>query len=230
MLEAELHRKLRDFPLDLNIHAEPGEILALMGENGAGKSTALNIIAGLLDAERGTIKLNGRVLYSCEEGICVPVESRNIGYVLQHSAVFPHLSVTENIAYGMKARHVERDRIAQEVDQWMRKMDIRALAGVKAGNLSGGQKQRVALARALATRPDLLMLDEPFTALDSDSTRMFKILVRSYIREHRIPCILVTHRVSDVRDIGDAMCTITRGNLGERRQSRELEGERICGE
>lgn len=215
MLEADLHRKLRDFPIDLDIRAEPGKILALMGENGAGKSTALNIIAGLLDAERGTIKLNGRVLYSYEEGICVPVESRNIGYVLQHSAVFPHLSVTENIAYGMKARHVERNRIAKEIDQWMGKMDIRALAGVKAGNLSGGQKQRVALARALATGPDLLMLDEPFTGLDAESMESVRDLIRSYTRTMRIPCILVTHCDTSTLGILDDVCRISRGAVVE---------------
>ena len=141
-----------------------------MGENGAGKSTVLNMLSGLLTPDTGSIRLSGRPLYQSTAGICVPVESRRIGYVLQNSAVFPHLSVSENVAYGMKALHLQKNLIAEHVDRWMGLMEIQTLANVKAGNLSGGQKQRVALIRALATRPALLMLDEPFTALDSQST------------------------------------------------------------
>lgn len=224
MLEADLHKQLRDFPLDAEIRIRPGEILALMGENGAGKSTLLNMISGLLAPDSGFIRLNDRDLYNSSAGTFLPVETRGIGYVLQRSAVFPHLSVRDNIAYGMKACHAQKSRIEEEVDRWVGSMDIRSLADIKAGNLSGGQKQRVALARVFATRPKLLMLDEPFTALDTESTRMVKSLVKSYIREHRIPCILVTHRVADVRDIGDAVCTIFQGSLGERRLLCEPDG------
>ena len=223
MLEADLHKQLRDFPLDLEIQVNGGEILALMGENGAGKSTTLNMLSGLLCPDTGSIRLNRNDLYNSAEGINVPVEYRNIGYILQNSAVFPHLTVTENIAYGMRARHQQKSRISEEIARWIGIMDIQGLAGVKAANLSGGQKQRVALARVFATRPELLMLDEPFTALDADSSIIVKNLIRSYIRENRIPCILVTHRISDVQDIGDAVCMIIRGNLGERRLSCELE-------
>lgn len=213
MLEADLHKRLRDFPLDLKIQAKPGEILALMGENGAGKSTVLNLIAGLLVPETGVIRLNGTDLYSGEKGFSVPVQSRNIGYVLQNSAVFPHLTVAENIAYGMKARHWQKDRIAQEAGRWMDRLDIPALATVRAGNLSGGQKQRVALARAFAVRPELLMLDEPFTALDADSTASVKELIRKFIVELKIPGIIVTHRIADAREIADRACVICQGQM-----------------
>lgn len=211
MLEAELHKKLRDFPLDLKIRVKPGEILALMGENGAGKSTVLNLIAGLLFPETGSIRLNGIDLYNGDRGISVPAESRNIGYVLQNSAVFPHLTVTGNIAYGMKARHWQNDRIGGEIGRWMDRLDIRTLAAVKAGNLSGGQKQRVALARALAIAPDLLMLDEPFTALDAESVTSAKDLIRTFIADRKIPCIMVTHRKNDCREIADDICIISKG-------------------
>ena len=211
MLEADLHKQLRDFPLDLKIQANPGEILVLMGENGAGKSTVLNILSGLLTPDTGFIRLHGRDLYQSAAGICVPVESRRIGYVLQNPAVFPHLSVSENVAYGLRARHVQKNMIAEYVDRWMGLMDIRDLANVKAGNLSGGQKQRVALARALATRPALLMLDEPFTALDTQSTVSVKDAIRRCITELQIPCIAVTHRVTDARDVGDRICILRRG-------------------
>jgi len=213
MLEADLHRNLRDFTLDITLAAEPGKILALMGENGAGKSTVLNLIAGLLKPETGSIRLNGTVLYKSDVGINMPVESRNIGYVLQNSAVFPHMTVAENIAYGMKAQHVPKERIATETGHWMYQMDISTLATVKAGKLSGGQKQRVALARALAADPCLLMLDEPFTALDSESTAAVKVMIREFIAVRRIPCLIVTHRMNDCREIADDACIISKGSI-----------------
>jgi len=211
MLEANLHKQLRDFPLDLKIQVNPGEILVLMGDNGAGKSTVLNLLSGLLTPDAGSILLNGRTLFQSAAGICVSVESRRIGYVIQNSAVFPHLSVSENIAYGMKARHLKKNLIAEHVDRWMRLMDIQNLKNVKAGNLSGGQKQRVALARALAIEPELLMLDEPFTALDVQTTVSVKDIIRRCIAELQIPCLTVTHRVADAHDVGDRVCILSQG-------------------
>ncbi|MCK9592421.1 MAG: ATP-binding cassette domain-containing protein [Methanoregula sp.] len=211
MLEASLHKQLRDFSLDLNIQVNTGEILVLMGENGAGKSTVLNILSGILNPDSGSIRLNGWDLFQSASGICVPVESRRIGYVLQNSAVFPHLSVSENVAYGMKARHLQKNLIGEQVDHWMGLMDIQNLADVKAGNLSGGQKQRVALARALATRPALLMLDEPFTALDIQSTVSVKDAIRKCVVDLQIPSLVVTHRIADAHDMGDRICILSRG-------------------
>ncbi len=211
MLEAMLHKQLRDFPLDLKIQAHPNEILVLMGENGAGKSTVLNILSGLLTPDAGSIQLNGRDLYKSATGVCVPVESRRIGYVLQNSAVFPHLSVSENVAYGMKARHMHKDRIAEQVDHWMDLVDIMNLADVKAGKLSGGQKQRVAIARALAIGPDLLLLDEPFTALDTESRQSVQEAIRICVSDLQIPCLVVTHQVADARGMGDRVYLLNRG-------------------
>ncbi|MGA2913462.1 MAG: ATP-binding cassette domain-containing protein [Methanoregula sp.] len=211
MLEADLHKKLRDFSLDLNLRVDPGEILVLMGENGAGKSTVLNMLSGLLTPDTGSVQLNSRDLYQSAAHICVPVESRQIGYVLQNSAVFPHLSVSENIAYGMKARHLQKNLIAEHVDRWMGLMDIQNLKNVNAANLSGGQKQRVALARALAIEPELLMLDEPFTALDTQSSVSVKDAIRRCVAELQIPCLTVTHRVADAHDMGNRMCLLSQG-------------------
>lgn len=211
MLEAALHKQLRDFSLDLKIQAKPGEIMVLMGENGAGKSTVLNILSGLLMPDAGSIRLNGRDLYCSTTSICVPVESRCIGYVLQNSAVFPHLSVSDNVAYGMKARHMHKDQIAEHVDHWMGIVDIRDLADIKAGKLSGGQKQRVAIARALAIDPDLLMLDEPLTALDTESRQSVQEAVRTCVSDLQIPCLVVTHRVTDACELGDRVYLL---NLG----------------
>jgi molybdate transport system ATP-binding protein len=211
MLEADLHKQLRDFSIDLNIKVNPGEIMVLMGENGAGKSTVLNMVAGLVTPGTGSVRLDGRDLYRSAAGVCVPVESRHIGYVLQRSAVFPHLTVSENVAYGMKARHMEKDLIPEQTERWMHLMDIKNLANVRAGNLSGGQKQRVALARAFAIRPALLMLDEPFTALDAKSTTSIKDSIRKCVAELEIPCITVMHHVIDAHDVGDRICILRQG-------------------
>jgi len=213
MLEATIAKKLRDFPLELSFRVQPGEIFALMGTNGAGKSTTLNIIAGLLAPDSGKILLGGSPVYDPARGIDIPAEDRRIGYVFQNSAVFPHLTVSENIAFGLRARHLSRRIIADRVDRWLDLLDITDLSRVTAGNLSGGQKQRVALARALAVEPGLLMLDEPFTSLDAGSDRGVKRALRKNVADLQIPCIIVTHRRDDVTDVADRVCVIRRGKI-----------------
>jgi len=211
MLDVAITRKLRDYTLDLAFAVKPGEILALMGSNGSGKSTTLNIIAGLLAPDAGCIRLNGNTLCEPVRGTDLAIEERRIGYVFQNAAVFPHLTVQENIAFGLRARGVDPREIRTRVGELLDATPIRDLALVKAGNLSGGQKQRVALARALAIRPTLLMLDEPFTALDAESTRDIKNLIRTFVTDMQIPCIVVTHRLTDSIDIGDRACVLCSG-------------------
>jgi len=213
MLEAMMQKKLRDFTLNLSLHVEDGSILVLMGDNGAGKSTTLNIIAGLVAPDAGSIRFNGSVVFDSETGIDIPVEQRRIGYVLQRSAVFPHMTVEENIAFGLNARNRNAAFTRGEVGRWLDRMKIRELAGIKAAGLSGGQKQRVALARALATGPSLLMLDEPFSGLDSESRRSVREVVRECVADLKIPCIMVTHRIGDARATGDEVCHIGRGTI-----------------
>ena len=211
MFNATIHKKLRDFSLDITIHAGPGEIVVLMGENGAGKSTVLNSISGLVQPDSGSIRLKSTVLFDSGSGVDIPVENRRIGYVFQNSVVFPHFSVRDNIAFGLRAMHKPSVFIKERVGHWMSAIDIEDLADVRAGNLSGGQKQRVALARALATEPALLMLDEPFTALDADNIRIVKELTRTFVTDMAITCLVVTHRINDSRDVGDKVCVICQG-------------------
>ncbi|MDD5142712.1 ATP-binding cassette domain-containing protein [Methanoregula sp.] len=211
MLEAVISKKLRDFTLDLTLSVEPGKILVLMGGNGSGKSTTLNIIAGLLDPDTGYVRLSGSTLCEPAKEICIPIERRRIGYVFQNAAVFPHLTVHENIAYGLRAQGLPRQEIAERVSQMVGLMHLDELAGVRASNLSGGQKQRVALGRAIAIQPSLLMMDEPFSSLDIESTAAVKELIREVVTMMDIPCILVTHRVADSREIGNNAIVLCSG-------------------
>lgn len=211
MLDVTITRNLRDFVLDISLSVLPGQILALMGSNGSGKSTTLNLIAGLLSPDKGCIRLNGTVLSDPTAGICMPIETRQIGYVFQNAAVFPHLTVNENIAYGLRARRLPRAEVADRVGQMVEMMQLGDLAGVRASSLSGGQKQRVALGRAIAIRPALLMMDEPYSSLDGGSTRVVKELTRDIVSEMKIPCIIVTHRVADSQEIGDRALVLCSG-------------------
>ncbi|MCK9580093.1 MAG: ATP-binding cassette domain-containing protein [Methanoregula sp.] len=211
MLEAVIKKQLRDFSLDLSFSVNDGSIFVLMGENGAGKTTVLNCIAGLMGPDAGSIRFNSSVVFDAGIGINIPVEERRIGFVFQRSAVFPHMTVGENIAFGLRARRKPTVFIKERVGHWLKAMHIEDLVDVKAGNLSGGQKQRVALARALAIEPALLMLDEPFTGLDAENIRLVKELTRTFVTSMKIPCLIVTHRVIDCRDVGDNACIICRG-------------------
>jgi len=213
MLDARITKQLRDFTLDLSFTVKDGSILVLMGENGAGKSTTLNIIAGLLEPDAGAIRFNGSVVFDSDTGTSIPVEARRIGYVFQRSAVFPHMTVEENVAFGLVAQHRDTQFISSQVSRWLDSLDIRNLATVKAARLSGGQKQRVALARALATEPALLMLDEPFAGLDTASTGSVKDAVRLCVKDLNIPCILVTHHWEDALDIGNRVSTLENGRI-----------------
>jgi molybdate transport system ATP-binding protein len=213
MLEARITRQLRDFSLDISLKVDSGRILVLMGENGSGKSTTLNIIAGLMAPDAGSIRLNGSPIFDSATGTDIMVEDRRIGYVFQRSAVFPHMTVRDNISFGLWAQARDARIIPDRVAHWLDSLGITDLAEIKAARLSGGQKQRVALARALATDPALLMLDEPFAGLDRESIGSVKDAIRTCTSDFRIPCILVTHRVADAQEIGDKASLLCCGRV-----------------
>jgi len=213
MLEIDVEKQLRDFKLEVKSEVANGEILMLVGDNGCGKTTLLNLIAGLISPDSGRIALDGRPLYDSDLRIRVAPEVRNIGYVFQSYALFPHMSVYDNVAFGLRTRRVSRQEIDFLVKDHLEAAGLWEIRRAKAGSISGGQKQRVALARALIIEPQLLLLDEPLSALDVRKQAAMRRDLRERIHSCGVPSIIVTHDLRDVACIGDRACLIEKGKI-----------------
>jgi molybdate transport system ATP-binding protein len=201
-LELALDHPLRSFRLELT--ATLGrETLALVGPSGAGKSSVLRSIAGLLRPERGRIALGDRVWLDTEAGVDLPPELRSVGLLFQEYALFPHLDVRRNVAFGGHGR----------VDELLERFRISHLAGAKPGDLSGGERQRVALARALARDPAVLLLDEPLSALDAHTRAVVRGELAELLDELGLPTLLVTHDFEDAAALADRVGVIVDGRV-----------------
>lgn len=215
MLDFSVTKRLRDFTLSVELMVNPGEILVLTGKNGSGKSTALHLIAGLMKPESGFVQCQGTVLFNRESRTDILTEERRIGYVFQNAAVFPHLKVYDNIAYGCRAKGLDRAATDRIVRGLLERLAISHLSGVKAAHLSGGQRQMVVLGRALAIDPVLLLLDEPFRALDADANLLVNKSIEIEVKRAGIPCILVTHNLDEVRMGIGRTCRLEKGRIVE---------------
>ena len=200
------------FTMKLDFAVEAGQALVLFGPSGAGKTTALRTIAGLVRPESGRIDIAGRTVFADNDGeqpVWEPPHRRGVGYVTQQNHLFPHLTVAQNIAYGLPERRGESAR--QRVFHLIGRLHLTGLEDRRVSQLSGGQQQRAALARALAPSPDLLLLDEPFSSLDMELRRALGAELRSTIRELNVPAILVTHSREEALALGDAVQVIDGG-------------------
>jgi molybdate transport system ATP-binding protein len=206
-LEARLEHRLGSFHLQVELSLER-EIGVLFGPSGAGKSLTLRALAGLLTPARGRIHMGARQLLATPGGINLPARRRRIGMVHQELSLFPHLTVLENVAYGL--RELKALPVARS---WLERMHLAGLEGRYPAQLSGGQQQRVALARALAPRPELLLLDEPFSALDSPLRRGLRRELKALQRETGVPVLYVTHHIEDVCALGQRILPIRDGRL-----------------
>jgi ABC-type sulfate/molybdate transport systems ATPase subunit len=213
MLEIDVKKRLRDFSLEVKLDVARGETLMLVGDNGCGKTTLLNIVAGLQDPDFGRIALDGRLIYDSALKTNIPAEARNIGYVFQSYALFPHMSVYDNVAFGLRTRSLSRSEIGLLVKDHLEAAGLWEIRKAKAVDVSGGQKQRVALARALIIEPDLLLLDEPLSALDVRRQAQMRKELRETIHACHVPCIIVTHDLRDVACIGDRACLLEKGRI-----------------
>jgi len=186
-------------------------LVALCGPSGSGKSSMLTALAGLVRPDTGRIALGDALLFDAERGVHLPTQQRRIGYVFQNYALFPHLNVRENIAFGI-ARGDGSARRAR-VEDLLALMQLSELAGRYPAELSGGQQQRVALARALAPDPRLLLLDEPFSALDGDLRRHLGRELRRLQRQLDLPVLLVTHSRAEALQLADTAIVLSAGRV-----------------
>lgn len=200
----------REFRLDLEL-AVPAGITILFGASGAGKTTLLDCLAGLLEPDAGRVVLNNHVLFDQAAGVSVPTRRRQVGYVLQDLALFPHLTVEANIRYGLaKIPADEQRRRAAVILESLRAAH---LAARFPGEISGGERQRVALARALVTDPALLLLDEPLAGLDAPTKSAIVEDLRAWNRAHQIPILYVTHDRGEVFALGERVVVLEHGRL-----------------
>lgn len=220
-LSAEISLVRGSFRLDVALEVPPGEVLAVLGPNGSGKSTLLDVLAGLLRPDSGTIRVGGRTLLDAKVNLS-PYQ-RSVGLLAQDPLLFPHLSVLANVAFGPRSRGAGRRRAEETAGAWLSEVDAAALADRQPGALSGGQAQRVALARALATEPELLLLDEPFAALDVDAAPALRGLVRRVLRDRgRRATVLVTHDPLDALVLADRVLVLDGGTIVEQGPTREV--------
>jgi putative spermidine/putrescine transport system ATP-binding protein len=202
-------------PLDLQIDA--GETVVLLGPSGCGKTTTLRIIAGLESPDAG-----GQVLFGEDDVTHQPIERRNVGMVFQSYALFPNMTVEQNVAYGLTVRKVADDQKHRRVNEMLEMMQITELAGRHIDQLSGGQRQRVALARAIAVRPRVLLLDEPLTALDALLRERLRIEIDQLLRGLGITAIYVTHDQNEAMALGDRIVVMNHGIVAQIGSPRDI--------
>lgn len=206
-------RRSGSFGLDLSLAIPPNTTVAVLGPNGAGKSTLVAAIAGLLRIDEGRIELAGIPLDDPAQGEFVPAERRKLGVVFQDALLFPHLTALENVAFGLRSRGIGRAESRARAQEWLERVELRGLDHRKPGELSGGQRQRVALARALVTEPELLILDEPLSALDVT----IRAQVRRSLADHLLgfagPRLLITHDPTEAFLLADQIDVIEGGSI-----------------
>ncbi len=196
-------------PLDAGFSCAGGELLALVGPSGSGKSTCLRAIAGLFKPDQGAVSCNGEVWFDSTARIDIAPRLRRTGFVFQNFALFPHLSAVDNVIEGLT--HLPRSERRARAEELLRRVHLSGLDGRRPGQLSGGQQQRVAVARALARDPDVLLLDEPFSAVDKVTRRrLYKELV-DLRRQLEMPVILVTHDLDEAALLADRLCILHHG-------------------
>ncbi len=218
-LEVTLRSRLADFTLDVSWVAGDG-VCVLFGPSGSGKTVTLQCLAGLVRPDAGRIVLDGRVLFDGAAGVDVAPQSRRVGYVFQGYALFPHLSVRANVAFGLRDRApMERARRTAEV---MERLGLGGLEERYPGELSGGQKQRVALGRALATEPTFVLLDEPLSALDLPLRRALRDELGGILKDWGVPAVLVTHDLVEAYQLGDRVIVYDAGRVQQASSRGEL--------
>ncbi|MCZ2811065.1 ABC transporter ATP-binding protein [Modestobacter sp. VKM Ac-2979] len=197
--------------LDVELAVADGEVLAVLGPNGAGKSTVLRVLAGLLRPDAGRVEVDAEVWNSPD--VHLPAHARSLGMVFQDHLLFPHLSVTENVAFGPRTRGTPRPAARAAAEDWLARVGLAGLGDRRPGQLSGGQAQRAALARALVGRPQLLLLDEPLSALDARTRLTVRAELHRHLGDYPGSAVLVTHDPVDAMALADRVVVIEEGRV-----------------
>ena len=207
-LEAVRHVFATATALDgVSLSIAPGELIALLGPSGCGKTTLLRAIAGFIRPTAGDVRVDGLRIND------VPANQRNVGIVFQNYALFPHMSVFENVAYGLRCRRTASDAVAKRAAEMLALVKMEDFAQRLPGQLSGGQQQRVALARALAIEPKIVLLDEPFSALDKNLRLDMQIEIKGLLKGYGLTSIIVTHDQEEALSMADRIVVLNRGRV-----------------
>jgi sulfate transport system ATP-binding protein len=201
---------------DVSVTVADGSLTALLGPSGGGKTTLLRVIAGLEEADSGQVKMGGRDVTH------VPVRSRGIGFVFQHYAAFKHMSVADNVGFGLTIRKRPKAEVSKRVDELLELVGLSHLAKRRPHQLSGGQRQRMALARALAVEPEVLLLDEPFGALDARVREELRSWLRRLHEEVHVTTLFVTHDQSEAMEIAEQIVVVNEGRIEQAATPQEI--------
>jgi molybdate transport system ATP-binding protein len=208
-----LRRGTLDLAVDLRVG--PGEVVAVLGPNGAGKSTFLRVLAGLLSPAGGRVAVGATVWDDVAAGTRLPAHRRSVGMVFQDALLFPHLSVADNVAFGLRTRGVPKGAARAAARGWLARVGLDGLGASRSGQLSGGQAQRAALARALVVDPELLLLDEPLSALDARTRLTVRAELRRHLADFAGCTVLVTHDPVDAMALADRVVVVEHGRVAQ---------------
>lgn len=198
---------------DLSLEVEKGELVSILGPSGCGKSTLLACVAGICDPDSGRVSLGDRLVYSAPDGVALPPERRRVGFVFQHYALWPHMTVEAHLAYPLRVRRVPRGEVREACARVVSTMRLGGLERRYPWQLSGGERQRVALGRAVIMEPELLMLDEPFSNLDARLREDMQLELRSLQRELGLTIVHVTHDQSEALSLSSRVAVMSAGRL-----------------
>lgn len=213
-LQARVSAGKRSFDLDVGCQSRARR-LAIIGPSGSGKSLTLQLLAGLLPPAQGYVRIGGQTYGDTAQQIWLPPQQRLVGLVFQNYALFPHLTVAQNIAFGLQQGWFNPSSrcLNESVRLWLERMQLQAVAGHYPHQISGGQQQRTALARACITRPQWLLLDEPFSALDADLRQQMRRLVGELQNELSVPMLIISHDAADTQALADEVLCMENGRL-----------------
>lgn len=213
MLHVNIHKKHGDFELQLAFHLAECGIAVIFGPSGSGKTSLINCIAGLETPDSGQIICHGAACFDAAQGINLPPEKRRLGYVFQDARLFPHLSVRDNLRFGLRFHPAPTDKEAPDIDEVAGLLDIGPLLHRRPAHLSGGEKQRVAIGRALLCRPRLLLMDEPLSSLDMGLKDGLMAYIARIPQQWNVPVLYVTHSPDEALALGNSMLLLRHGRL-----------------